>query len=367
MMNSLLAPFALSLCVLPLTVPCANALQFNKTYEALFSCCVIEKGKGFYQGGLLMPVSDSLDDDESINEAQFAANIQQDLEEAEQEYDQVPETQGGKIIDTDLARRLYPQYSDALSPDKRLRFASATSMPANALVDYLYNKKLYRLIKNHNASSPPLSIVMLAGGYGSGKTTSIRELQLPVLENANLIRDRSMDEPLSTPQEMIDAALTLNIKVTIIYVFRPIESAIEGILTRANKEGRISSLWDTADAHWRAQDNVLSLKEHFGDQIEVIVIDNSDSVGSASIVSSGIDFLKKTEINYGSLDNAWQRAKDKYNSIDKSQLKPEVIDILEKGFYTEEKTEYSTYWPTWLKDQVERWFGNSKRTIEDEL
>lgn len=344
----------------------ANPPQFNQTYENLFDCCVVKKGHGYYHGDLDMPVSENLDDFESIQEALFAADIQHDLKEAEQKYNKIEETMNGKIIDTDQARNLYHEYVKASSPEKRLKYSMATSMPANVFVDYLYYKKLADLIKNHDQEDPNISLVILAGGYGSGKTTCIRKLKLPILKEASLIRDRSMDEEFITPKKMIEAALKLNIEVTIVYVFRPIERAFEGILKRARAVGRVQPIIETADAHWQAQENTLKLAEHFGDRINVIVIDNSGSLDAARVADNGIAFLQSPGVTYGTKEAALSRIKEEYHHLEKENFDPKVISILEKGLFVEaESTEGGTFWPRWLTEQIERMFATERLEKEE--
>lgn len=274
----------------------------------------------------------------------------------------MPGTMGGKIIDTDLARLLCNEYAAAETAEDRIEFSESTGVPVNFFVDYLYYKKLFALVSQRESESEPLSLVILAGGYGSGKTTAVRALDLPIIEEASLIRDRSMDEDFKVPKAMITAALRHKITVTVIYVYRPVEQAFRGMVDRASSEGRVSPVIQTGTAHWQAQDNVLKLHQHFGHQISIIAIDNSDQPINPKTADDPIDFLSSESIRYKDEQDAIGRTLKEYKSINRTSIPAGILAVLEKDLVSGQQALKTSepenqFWNKVLKYLIDSWFS----------
>lgn len=295
-----------------------------------FFTCGEKFNRRFYWGGLQIPVSQGLSDFGKEQEALFSAYIQLDLDKTEQQYNNLTETLNGTVIDTDLFRYLCKEYASAPTAEERIKYAEPTDAPTSFLADYMFYKKLHDLVHKSEPEHSQLSVVIMAGGYGSGKTTAVPALKLPAISRANLIRDRSMDEDFKVPEAMIAEALKYNVKVTVIYVFRPIEQAFRSVIKRARSDGRISPIIQTAIAHWQAQDNVLKLHETFGNKITITVIDNSRQPSDPVIVSDPIAFLESKEIRYPSQQDAIDRILTEFNAVNKTEIPTGVLAVLER-------------------------------------
>lgn len=297
-----------------------------------FFSCIVYNDDWYYGGDMVrIPVSKDLtDDNDIINEAVFAADLQQDLEKSEELYNGLAESLNGKILDTDIARNLYEPYANSI--DDRHHYVSSTLMPAAFFVDYLYYKRLVELIALNTSGFciPNIDVVLLAGGDGSGKTSSVQRLDLPLLKKAAFIKDSTMTSDFEYHRDMIEKTIESNLKVTVIYVFRPIELALIGNIQRAQVIGRVRPLIEISNAHYRAQQNVLELHEYFGDKIEVIVIDNSRSFEEVHLVDDSIAFIKSAEVYYESQDIVQERALIAYNNLDKAEVPEFIRNLLER-------------------------------------
>lgn len=300
----------------------------NSTTD-FFSCFSLNND-GYYRGVLGIPVSgDLVDGQELIDEAVFAAELAQDLDRAEALYRLIPDSLNGKVLDTDIARNLYGPYAEDV--EERHRYVCSTLMPAALFVDYLYFKFISKSVSSYEGdSSFKGSIVFLAGGDGSGKTTSVRVLGLSVFEEAVLIKDSTMTSDFEYYCDMIERTLEGGFGVTIIYVFRPVELALEGNVKRALEVGRVRPLVEIAEAHYKAQQNVLKLKKYFGDRIKVLVIDNSQGLEEVRLVSNPIRFLKSFRVYYKSEDEVFKRAFWAYDELDKVKIPVRITELLER-------------------------------------
>lgn len=331
----------------------ANCTNFSN----LLDSCLSYNDEWYYAGDLHIPVSfDLKSDKESIDEATFASNLQRDLPLSEAIYKKLEESGNGKIFDTDIARNLYEPYTSIAD---RHNYVCSTLMPAAWFVDYLYYKKLIEVaIANKNRTGDEKSVVvLLAGGDGSGKTSSVRQLGLEVLDKAALIKDSTMSSDFEFHRNMVERTLELGLDVVLVYVFRPIEFALYGNIQRAQMIGRVRPLVEIAEAHYKAQQNILKLNEYFGDRIKVLVIDNSNKLGEARLVEEGVEFLNNSQVQYPSQEAALQRAVVAYNNMEKALIPEFIIDLLERklntstiedeGYKSESEKER---WVTYLKN-----------------
>ncbi len=296
-----------------------------------FLSCVVYNDAWYYEGYLQIPVSaDLASDKEVIDEALFAAELQTDLLKSEALYNSFPDSLNGKILDTDIARHLYGPYANSI--DGRYQYVLSTIMPAACFVDYLFCKRIVELaVKNRNESHCPIhsNVVLLAAGDGSGKTTSIRKLGLLILEEAALIKDSTMSSDFEFHRNMVQETLNLGLNVVIVYVFRPIELALENNIKRAKRIGRVRPLVEIAEAHYRAQQNVLMLSEYFKDQIEVIAIDNSGTFKNIALAKNGIEFLRNPDVLYENQDVVFERAVATYVRLLQREIEiPEFVKNL---------------------------------------
>ncbi len=191
----------------------------------------------------------------------------------------------GKILDTDNARELSEDY--ARSPEARARFGNAVHEVASTLVRQIFFDTL--------AAERPMKrgrVLITAGGAGSGKISMVTALARNAFDAAQLIYDTTLANPASAV-EKVEAALDSGYLVTIIYIHRPIELAVRGVVGRALENGRCVPLSVMADNHFDAQRTLLQLARRYAHthRVEFQVIDNGGELTQARFV--GLDFLSR--------------------------------------------------------------------------
>lgn len=277
----------------------------------------------YYAGDLKIPVSlGDLTDSQLENEAEFAFILQSDLNHAMQMYKDLEETKGGKIIDSDVVKTLYPSYNSSI--ENANKYFPVTVRPSAIFCEWLYYARLAEIAKLENPQ-----VIFLAGGGAVGKSTVIENLNLDLFEKANLIVDGTRRD-LENSCKNIQAALLCDIKVIIIYVFRPIELALDGMIERAINTGRGWPLTSFADAHYQVQQNIFAMKERFGDKIEVAAIDNSgQSTEDATFIADGLSYIQD-KVKYNSKDEVRSRAFQAYATINKEGLSENLRLFIEE-------------------------------------
>jgi len=136
------------------------------------------------------------------------------------------------------------------------------------------------------------AVLFLAGGGGSGKT---RATEAPGVkeykDKAQIIFDTTMASTESAIRK-IDEALMAGKRVAIIYIHRPIEKAIRGVVERTVKDGRVVPVDVLAHDHFNAQKTIIELERRYrgNKAVYIDVLDNSRDGQPAERVS--VDFIK---------------------------------------------------------------------------
>lgn len=191
-------------------------------------------------------------------------------------------SEGGRIINTDLARELSPEYRADRSRSADVHEASS------AFVKQLYAEKL--------AEDPPAGlakrVLFTAGGTGAGKSTGLKAIGGT---DAGIIYDTNMNS-LGSAIKKIDQALEAGWPVRILYTYRdPLEALVNGALPRAERMGRTVPLQVHMDTHIGARKVIDELADHYAgdDRVVLQAIDNSRGKGKAA----PIELEKLPEIN----------------------------------------------------------------------
>lgn len=160
-------------------------------------------------------------------------------------------------------RELSPEYRQ-----NRLR-ASDVHEAASALTRELYARALARPV----AQGRTHSVLFLAGGGGSGKSTARNNLLNDF--NADIRMDGTFSN-LDRARANIEAALASGRSVDIVYVYRSPQKAAAGVIARAGEEGRTVPLDALAEAHEKAPQVVQTLAReyHENDRVRVRAIWN---------------------------------------------------------------------------------------------
>jgi hypothetical protein len=212
------------------------------------------------------------------------------------EYAALPSTNGGRILNTDDAREMSPEYRA-----DRTRSADVHE-PSSAFVKQMYAEKL-------SQPTPPgmdNTVLFTAGGTGAGKTTGLqmaREVNQNV-RDAEMVYDTNMNS-FDSADKKIDQALKAGRKVGIVYTYRdPVEAMEGGALKRASRmeaemgTGRTVPIDEHFKTHMGSRDVMERLQSKYGDdhRFSMMVIDNSRGPGGVKVVS-GLDKLPRLDHN----------------------------------------------------------------------
>ncbi len=204
--------------------------------------------------------------------------IGEDFARARAAYEAIDDTElgltseGGRVINTDLARELSPAYRADRSRSADVHEA------ASAFVKRLYAEKL----REDPAPGQQRAVLFTAGGTGAGKSTGLRVLGD---EGAAIIYDTNMNT-LASSVKKIEQALDAGWRVKILYTYRdPIEALENGALPRAERVGRTVPITAHVDTHVGAREVMDAIAERYADDPRVVlqVIDNSRGKGLAEI------------------------------------------------------------------------------------
>ncbi|PCJ41398.1 MAG: hypothetical protein COA81_07420 [Alphaproteobacteria bacterium] len=258
-----------------------------------------------------LTVSKNLSEQEQQIEQNFIKYLQNDPQGAIALYRKT----FPKIIDTDKARELSEDYNPQnVSKDAniiaRSKWSSAVFKPAGTLAFEVYKEAL-----EEGPSTPDSYIVFMAGGAGSGKTTSTdsHPKTKRVKDGAQFIYDTTLSNEIAS-RERIRMAIVKGFKVRIIYVYRdPIQSFVNGALSRANDEGRTMSLDGFINTHINAPKSLVSIMNTYGngDIVKAQVLDNN--YGKRNSKLRDLEFFQNLD------------------SISREKLKKALLKILEKS------------------------------------
>ncbi len=231
----------------------------------------------------IVPRGKGLSAADRVIEDRLAAKVV-DVDRAAAEYAQLPDAEGGKVLNTDTARELSPDY---LADRTK---SAAVHEPASWFIKQMYARKL---------AEPPapgeLPIVMFtAGGTGAGKSSGIAGIEAlqQMKVDAQIVYDTNMNAYASS-REKIDQALAAGKNVALVLTLRdPVKALTEGALPRAMRQekkfgtGRTVPLMEHLRTHVGARSTVLQLANDFADDPRVLirVVDNSRGRGEQRVV-----------------------------------------------------------------------------------
>lgn len=227
-------------------------------------------------------------------EAAYFDRLQKDYTGLAADYASLPQTDGGRILNTDDAREMSPEYRA-----DRTRSADVHE-PSSAFVKQMYAEKLSK----DTPTGRDNTVLFTAGGTGAGKTTGLQEASKVSqgIKNAEIVYDTNMNKFESADQK-IQQALKAGRNVGIVYTYRdPIEAMENGALKRASRmeqemgTGRTVPIEEHFKTHMGSREVMERLQDKYGDdhRFHMMVIDNSRGPGKATVVS-GLDKLPKLD------------------------------------------------------------------------
>lgn len=221
-----------------------------------------------------IPRDERLAVSERALERRLAVKIGRDVDAAIREYAQVDGAMGGRLLNTDVARELSPDYRA-----DRTRSA-AVHEPSSYLVKRMYERKLAQPPKEGEDAL----VVFSGGGTGAGKTTGLNAIAKvdPRVERAQVIYDTNLNGLKSSVQK-IEQALEADKRVIIVYTQRdPVDALVNGALPRAMRMGRTVPLEEHAKTHVESAKTIKELANRYaGDErVQIDVVDNSYGKGN---------------------------------------------------------------------------------------
>lgn len=213
----------------------------------------------------------------------FYDYLDEHYDAAKARYAAHPETDGGKILNTDIARELSDDYL------KDRTQSAAVHEPASAFIKKLYAEKLTE--KPAEGEKP--IVLLMSGGTGSGKTTAVRTLLGDEMARAHIIYDTNSNK-YSSAREKIDQALDAKHDVQVVHVQRdPVKALTEGALPWAMRQeqkfgtGRTVPLAEHLKTHIGSASVVQRLAKDFADypRVDVMAVDNSGGKGAQHTIS----------------------------------------------------------------------------------
>ena len=223
----------------------------------------------------------NLSPNDKAMESRLDAKIAADFDGAVREYSARPDSAGGKILNTDTARELSPDY---LADRTK---SAAVHEPASQFIKDLYAQKL-----KEAPGLGELNVVLFtAGGTGAGKTSALKSMpsMAPLVEQAQIVYDTNMNG-FDSSKLKIEQALAAGKDVTIVMVARdPVDALQHGALPRAENQrkefgtGRTVPLSEHARTHIGAVETIPRLAAEYADdpRVTVRVVDNSLGKGMA--------------------------------------------------------------------------------------
>lgn len=215
----------------------------------------------------------------------------------------------GKVVNTDNARELFPEYNLAKTK------SAAVHEPASLLAKRIYLDDL--LTKKGQGSN---RVIFTAGGTGAGKTTAMQKLAgvSRNIERAPVVFDTNL-AGLKSSVSKIEAAIKNGYKVEVYYVLRdPLDALEKGALPRAMKTGRVVPLSEHVKTHVDSRQTFLDLARKYegNNNVRLLVIDNTGQQAKELAGKEALDSVQRTLYNKEAkrklIKEAYERVNNQY-------------------------------------------------------
>ena len=301
----------------------ASSKRVTKAADALKKADPVGGAPVNYPGPLPMPgmPEGDLSPEQRAVEAKFADWVQKDPDRAARAYAGLAETEGGRVIDMDEARKLSPDYS-ASKHSK-----AVNSVSVQKVVNALATKKL--LLDAGKALRTGDTMGLTAGGPGSGKG-NIKRILPGEWYGAKFVYDGVL-RSLPEAQKLIENAKASGARVNAWYVHVPVENAVGQAVGRAAHDGRSLPLSVLASGHFEAQHTFIDLLKHYANDpaVDLKVVDNSGT--QPRVVENPLSFLQNERILYTDADEVKQRAEQAFEGNVHRLTDPDAISIFRDG------------------------------------
>ena len=234
-----------------------------------------------------IPRDSGLSGVDRVYETRLARQIDRSIDQALEKYAQVEGSEGGRILNTDLARELSGDYRA-----DRTRSA-AVHEPASYIVKKAYERKLAE------PALPNERVIFSGGGTGAGKTTGLDAIAAidPSIRDARIVYDTNLNG-LESSVKKIDQALASGRGVDIVYTHRdPVDALVNGALPRAKRMGRTVPIEEHAKTHVGSLNTMRELARLYAsdERVSIRVLDNNYGKGGAKL--SSVEALPRLDYN----------------------------------------------------------------------
>ncbi|HWD99691.1 MAG TPA: zeta toxin family protein [Bryobacteraceae bacterium] len=186
------------------------------------------------------------DADEQRTRETILAKLAEDPERYLEEY----ERRFGNVLNADNAATLFEEYEA-----DRARYREAVHPAATWIRDELFRRKL----REEDAQRRD-TVVFTAGGNAAGKSTALE------FTGAHREARAVLDSTFSNPEharKLVNQVLAAGKRVVILYVRRPLDDAIRGMLDRAADQGRVVTIEQMIRSDRGAAETMQSLWREF--------------------------------------------------------------------------------------------------------
>jgi hypothetical protein len=205
--------------------------------------------------------------------------------EADRTYDGLTDTEGGRVISTDLARMLDSRYAKNPGPGNLRDIVPGW--------DLAWRYSQDRFERELRARKKRRRVRFMAGGWAAGKTHAVENQPS---NKPDLTWDGTLKE-IDWAVAMIDLAFQEGWEVEIAYIYRNLELALYGAVERRKKEGRAVPLEQLAANHREVQQAVLNLNLLYSGhpKISFLFLHN---LGKQGVLSDPLKIeIKELELN----------------------------------------------------------------------
>lgn len=222
------------------------------------------------------------------------------------DYAALEDSDGGRVLNTDTARELSPEYLA-----DRTRSADVHEA-ASDTIKLLYEQKLAQPTPEGFDST----VLFTAGGTGAGKTSALKA-RGEVGGRPEIIYDTNMNT-LSSAVDKIEQALAAGRDVDIVYVYRdPVDALTNGAIPRAQRQverfgsGRTVPLREHARTHAGVRPTIEALAARYAEdpRVNIDVIDNSGGKGQQKMTDLASLPRVEEDSLHGSLQDALDQAR----------------------------------------------------------
>ncbi len=301
------------------------------------------------EGRLIIPEDRGRGDDLALKEySDKFKRLVDDQELADRIYDAIPDSHGGKVHGTDIAREMLEEY--ASSREGKMTYMNATG-------DTAYNYAKDRFWRELHRRGDRRKLLFTAGGVGAGKSSVVND---GLIEEADLVFDGTLRD-VGWAKRVIEEALELGWEVRIEYVERPLDLVVKGVVERTEEEGRWGAIYQLPEIHRSAQESIRQIAKKFrnnslveihywrndGDRtkpptrITFEQIDRNGEysydkvyewLGQRSEREGGSSGNKRPNGRSGALREATRRVKEAFRrEVESGDYEPRILRLLAKG------------------------------------